>query len=128
MLLFCNSIIAQDADTTKYENLSASDFELNYRKEDKALLIDVREFFEYRKSRLKNAINIPSSGNLEFASDTISKDNALYLYCTSGFRSKRAAAFFGKQGFRKVYSLDCGIKGWKQEGKPIEKRRIRRRD
>ena len=111
LLLFCNSIIAQDADTLKYEILSANEFELIYSKDDKALLIDVREFFEYRKSRLKNAINIPSSGNLEFVSDTINKDKALYLYCTSGYRSKKAAAFFGKQGFRKVYSLDCGIKG-----------------
>ncbi len=128
LLLSCSSIIAQDADTLKYEILSANDFEINYKKEDKAILIDVREFFEYRKSRLKNALNIPSSGNLESASDTISRDSALYLYCTSGFRSKRAAAFFGKQGFSKVYSLEGGIKGWKKEGKPIEKKRIRRRE
>lgn len=128
LLLFCISVSAQDADTVKYKILSASDFEKQYRKEDKAVLIDVREFFEYRKSRINDAVNIPSSGNLEHAFDTINKDAALYVYCTSGFRSKRVAAFLARQGFEKVYSLDGGISDWKKEGMPVVKKRIRKRD
>lgn len=126
LLLLGTETGAQKTDSLMFISLSASDFGLKYKDNDKALLIDVREFFEFRKSRLKNAINIPSTSNLEFASDTINRENSLFVYCTSGYRSKRVATFFGKQGFSKVYSLEGGIAGWKKAGNPIEKKRIRR--
>lgn len=88
-------------------------------------LIDVREYFEYKKSRIKGAVNIPSSGNFDFAADTIEKTSHLFLYCTSGFRSKRVAQRFAAIGFLHVYSLDGGITAWKKEGFPVERKKIR---
>ena len=89
-------------------------------------MIDVREFFEYKKSRLKDAINIPSMGNLDIPVDTIGKNNDLFFYCTSGFRSKRVAKFFFDEGFTQVYSLEGGIIAWRKAGLPVVKKRIRR--
>jgi rhodanese-related sulfurtransferase len=127
-LLLCNILPGQVPDSLKYISLRPAEFQQAYNKEDSALLIDVREFFEFKKSRIKHAINIPSSGNLEFAADTLNKQSPLFLYCTSGFRSKRVAKFFYEKGFLKLYSLDGGINAWKKEKMPVDKKRLRSKD
>ena len=118
-------LLSQNADSIKYTNLEPYDFHLNYLRDDKAMRIDVREYFEYKKSRIKDAINIPSSGNMDFASDTINKERSLFMYCTTGYRSKRVAEKFSVKGFTNVYSLDGGIKAWKEDGFPVEKKRLK---
>ena len=118
---------AQFPDTLKYKSLDPYYFHLNYLKEEKAIIVDVREHFEYRGKRLEGAVNIPSSGNLEFAADTIGKDYALFFYCTTGYRSKRVAAYFVEKGFQKVYSLEGGIVAWRKEGMEVTKKRERKK-
>jgi rhodanese-related sulfurtransferase len=126
LLVISDTMSGQDNDSAKFKSLPPYDFHMAYLREDKALLIDVREFFEYRKSRITDAINIPSSGNLDFAADTLNKQCALFLYCTSGFRSKRVAGFFYGKGFSKLYSLDGGIVAWRKESMPVVKKRIKK--
>lgn len=127
-LILCTLLKGQVPDSLKYTLLRPNEFQQAYNNEEKSLLVDVREFFEYKKSRLNNSVNIPSSGNLEFASDTLNKENPLFLYCTSGFRSRRVAKYFYDKGFLKVYSLDGGINAWKKDGLPVEKKRLRAHD
>lgn len=127
-LLLCSILPAQVPDSLKYISIHPFEFQQTYNLDDKALLIDVREFFEYKKSRLKNAVNIPSSGNLDFTADTLNKESSLFLYCTSGFRSKRVAKFFFDKGFTKLYSLDGGINAWKKEKMPVDKKHLRHKD
>jgi rhodanese-related sulfurtransferase len=123
ILVLCKSISGQATDTTKFISLLPGDFQLAYQQAGKALIIDVREFFEFRKTRLPGAVNMPSSGNLEFSADTINKDTSLFLYCTSGFRSKRVAGFFYDKGFCRVNSLQGGIVAWKKKGLPLDRKR-----
>ena len=123
LTVLCLETSAQSADSVKYISVEPYDFHLAWLKTDKALLIDVREFFEYKRSRIKDAVNIPSSGNLEFAGDTLEKDLSLFLYCTTDFRSKRVSEKFSRMGFAKVYDLEGGIKAWKRDGFPVEGRR-----
>jgi rhodanese-related sulfurtransferase len=127
LLSLTSLLAAQVPDTVKYRSLEPYDFHLGFLKEDNAILIDVREFFEYRRSRLKDAVNIPSSGNLQFASDTISKEFSLFFYCSTGFRSKRVAKTFYDYGFRKLYNLEGGIVAWRKAGMPEERKRMRRK-
>lgn len=127
ILIFCRSITGQVPDSVKFKSLLPNDFHLAYLEEEKAILIDVREFFEFRTSRLKDAVNIPSLGNLDFTADTIDKESALFLYCTSGYRSKRVALFFHDNGFGKLYSLDGGIVAWKKDGFPVVRKKVRRK-
>ena len=124
--IFISRVPAQTPDSVNFINLSPADFHTKLQNDHEAMLIDVREQFEYRKSRIKGAVNIPSSGNMDFASDTIDKTRNLYLYCTSGFRSKRVCAKFAEKGFAEVNNLDGGIKRWKEEGNPVERKKIRR--
>jgi thioredoxin 1 len=119
-LLFATTS-AQIPDSLKYKSLGPYDFHLAWLKTDPAMLIDVREAFECRGKRIKGSVNIPSTGNLDFAADTIDKDCALFLYCTTDYRSKRIAVFFYDKGFRNVYSLDGGIVAWKRDGFPVVK-------
>jgi thioredoxin 1 len=127
IIVVCGPITGQVPDSVKFRSVPPYYFHLNYLKEDPAILIDVREFFEYRHSRIKDAVNIPSSGNLEFSADTIDKNCALFLYCTTDFRSIRVARYFYDQGFRKIYSLEGGIVAWRKDNFPVERKRIRRR-
>lgn len=120
------SLAGQNQDSIKYHSLKPSDFHLQYLLTDSSILIDVREPFEFKGSRIKNAINIPASGNIDKAADSINKQFSLFLYCTSGFRSSRAAGKFYEKGFRKLYNLKGGITAWRKDGMPVQKGRIRK--
>jgi rhodanese-related sulfurtransferase len=126
ILTLSNQLTGQVQDSMKFKSLLPKEFDLAYQKEEKAIIVDVREFFEYRKSRLKGAVNIPSSGNLEFASDTLNKEQAVFLYCTTGFRSKRVAKFLCTKGFDRVYSLEGGIVAWRKAKLVVDRSRVRK--
>jgi len=125
--LFHISVFAQETDSVKYQSLEPYDFHLQYLMEDSALLIDVREFFEYRKSRIHGALLLPSSVGYDITADTLLNGLPLFCYCHSGGRSKKALLFFYDKGFRKLYNLDGGITAWKKDGFPVERSRIRKK-
>jgi rhodanese-related sulfurtransferase len=126
LLFLCYRLTAQLPDSLKYQSLSPQEFQQKLTEVQNPILLDVREFFEFRKSRIKGAINIPTSGGFETAADTISADSPLFLYCYSGGRSKKAALYFYDNGFRKLYNLKGGITLWKKEGLTVVKKRLRR--
>jgi rhodanese-related sulfurtransferase len=123
LLIFFATAYSQKGDTVKYQSLEPYDFHLEYLKADTAMLVDVREPFEFRGRRIKDAVNMPSSGDLDFAADTIDKNYAMFFYCTTDYRSKRIAEIFVEKGFTKVYSLDGGIVAWKKNGFPVIRRK-----
>jgi rhodanese-related sulfurtransferase len=126
LLLSCNIIAGQVPDSLKYISIGPVGFQKAYQSDSNAVLIDVREFFEYKKSRIDHAVNIPSSGNLDVPADTLNKESSLFFYCTTGFRSKRVAKHFYDKGFFKLYSLDGGINAWKKEGQAVNKKKIKK--
>lgn len=117
----------QVPDSSKYQSLDPYYFHLEYLKKDSSLLIDVRQPFEFKGRRIKNAINIPSSGNIERAADTLNKDFAYFLYCLTDHRSRRVAETLYDKGFRKLYNLEGGIVAWRKDGMPVEKGKIRKK-
>ena len=123
--LTCSLAAGQAKDSVNYKNLEPYDFHMAWLKADKGMLIDVREPMEYRKNRIKDAINLPSSGNLEKAADTINRELVLFVYCTTGYRSKRSAQMLINKGFLRVVNLDGGITAWKKEKFPVDKKRLR---
>jgi len=127
LLLSIGQLEGQPTDTVKYQSFEPYDFHLQYLREESAMLIDVRQFFEFKGRRIKDAVNISSSGNLEISTDTIDKNYSLFFYCSNGFRSKRVAEFFYDKGFRKLYNLEGGIVAWRKDGFPVQKGKIRRK-
>jgi rhodanese-related sulfurtransferase len=124
-LLTSSHLTAQIPDSTKYLSLNPKEFQLQYINNDSAILIDVREPFEFKGNRIKGAVNIPSSGNLERASDTLDKNYTLFLYCSGGYRSAKVAVTLYDKGFRKLVSLKGGIVAWRKQGMPVAKGRVR---
>lgn len=126
--LWCSiALYSQTPNPPNYQSLEPYDFHLQYLKHDSALLIDVRELFEFRGNRIKDAINIPSSWNLDFTADTLDKNFALFIYCTTDYRSRHVAEYFHDKGFLKVYNLDGGIVAWRKDGFPVIKNHIKKK-
>jgi len=120
-------LAGQIPDSVKYQSLKPNDFRQRYIKTDSSILIDVREPFEFKGNRIKGAINIPASGNLEKAADSLNKEFSLFIYCTSGFRSSNAAQKLYDKGFRKLYNLEGGMVAWRKDELPVVKGRVKRR-
>lgn len=125
--LCCFPVSSQPPDSSKFQSLEPYDFHLQYLRHDSALLIDVRESFEFRGRRIHDALNFPSSANLDLLADTINKNYALFLYCTTDYRSIRVAEKLYDKGFRKLYSLEGGIVAWRKDGFPVDKNRVKRK-
>jgi len=47
------------------------------------------------------------------------RDQPVYLYCNTGYRSKRAAEILSENGYKKVYNLEHGIMQWNLENLPV---------
>jgi rhodanese-related sulfurtransferase len=78
-------------------------------------LIDVREPDEQAKGIVPGAIKL-ARGILEVNIDRITtdKDRKLVLYCGGGSRSALAALNLKKMGFRNVFSMAGGYRGWRE--------------
>jgi rhodanese-related sulfurtransferase len=87
-----------------------------------ALVIDVREPFEFAEGHIPQAKNIPL-GELSRRLDEVPKDKRLVLVCRSGNRSSKAARLLLDQGYPPdaIGNLEGGMLRWQAEGKPIER-------
>lgn len=90
------------------KTLSEEEFRAGYRK---AQLIDIRETDEFNGGHILGARNIPLS-QLRLRHKELRKDQPIYMYCQSGFRTGRAAQYLKKQGFTEFYQLQGGFKVW----------------
>ncbi len=80
----------------------------------KVQLVDVRTAAEFRKGHLAMAQNIDFYDKKGFAEafNDFDKSKPLYIYCRSGFRSKKAASRLLHIGFSKIYDLKGGLNNW----------------
>jgi len=127
LAIICTSLNGQSDTSSKYISLDPYYFHLEYLKREPSLILDVREPFEFRGKRLREAINIPSSREMKALTDTLGRDNSIFLYCTTGFRSKRAAENLYEKGFRNLFNLEGGLAAWKKEDMPVVKGKVKKR-
>ena len=78
--------------------------------ENNNIIIDVREKYEFKYGRIKEAINIPLS-ELRDRIDEIPKDRPVYLHCKTGQRSYNAALVLQNMGYDKVYNITGSFLG-----------------
>lgn len=85
-----------------------------------ALVIDVREPYEYAESHAPGATLIPL-GQLESRLSEIRthQNRPVVLFCRSGQRSARAQEILIRAGFTKTLNMQGGLIAWRQAGLPV---------
>ena len=99
----------------------------NLIKNNSVIILDARNYYEYKLGRFKNAINPNIKTFREFPKfveefkKNFKGDNEknkhgnkkikqkIVMYCTGGIRCEKASAYMKEQGFENVYQLDGGI-------------------
>ncbi len=83
--------------------------------------VDVREDDEWAKGRAQGAIHL-GKGVIERDIEATLPDRQaqIILYCGGGFRSALAAEALQKMGYQNVWSMDGGIRAWREQGLPEE--------
>ena len=79
-----------------------------------ALILDIRNDYEYEMGRFQGAVRPPVESFREFpewitANFADAKDKPILTYCTGGIRCEKLTAYLAEQGFQDVYQLDGGI-------------------
>ncbi len=86
---------------------------------DEFHFIDVREDTEWSEGHAQGATHL-GKGVIErdIETEIPDKNVKIVLYCGGGFRSALAAEALQKMGYKDVWSMDGGYRGWKQKGLP----------
>ena len=84
------------------------------------VLLDVRTRSEFKNGHISN------SGQLNYYTFDfkkklllLPKDEPIYLYCNTGYRSERAAKYLVENGYKNVYNLEHGIMDWELQNLPV---------
>lgn len=85
------------------------------------LIIDVREFDEYRVSHLDGAVHLETAAAISelLAERGLAKDTEIVVYCSVGYRSAAVATQLQERGFSKVLNLEHSIFDWANKGYPM---------
>lgn len=82
-------------------------------KNEGVVLLDVRNAYEIKIGKFKQAVHLDINKFTEFKSKINSlnslKDKMIVTYCTGGVRCEKASAFLIENGFGNVLQLDGGI-------------------
>ena len=87
---------------------------------DDAVLIDVREPWEWHAGHARGARHIPLA-DLPASLDSLPRSAPVYLICATGRRSHNAAAFLRQSGFARPINVRGGTEAWRRAGLPIER-------
>src|SRR5436190_14374328 len=92
-------------------------------RDDKFLLVDVREESEFSKDHLPGAVHM-GKGVIERDIELRVPDlnTPMVLYCGGGFRSALAADNLQRMGYTNVISMDGGIREWRENNYPLTNR------
>ena len=85
-----------------------------------ALLVDVREDFEWRAGHARGAVHLPMMV-VPARLDELPRDAPIYLICATGNRSGRVAEYLGQNGFARPINVRGGTVAWRQAGLPIDR-------
>lgn len=107
---------------SRIKELTIADVVAKFKRGDQFIFVDVREDNEWEKGRAKGAIHIGKGVIERDIEERIpDKSKEIVLYCGGGFRSALAADNLQKMGYKNVYSMDGGYRGWTEAGLEIEK-------
>ncbi len=96
-------------------------WDLDEKKDNLPMLLDIREPYEFEAMHIKGSINVPR-GILETAceydfEETVpelveAREKEIVVICRSGNRSVFAAEVMKMMGYKNAVSLKTGLRGW----------------
>lgn len=84
-----------------------------------AVLVDVREAWEWESQRVPGAVLIPLS-EIPQRLDEIPSDRDVYVHCRVGGRSSKAVEFLHEHGRPRAINVVGGIEAWQEAGLPVD--------
>lgn len=111
-----------DETRRRIREVSVQDVKTRLERNEQFYLVDVREESEWAAGHLPRAIHL-GKGIIERDIETRIPDPQadIVLYCGGGFRSALAAENLQKMGYRRVVSMDGGVRGWREAGLAIQR-------
>src|SRR5437870_654864 len=111
-----------DEAKSRVKELSVEDVKAKLDRGEKFHLVDVREDSEWAVDHVKGAIHL-GKGVIERDAEQRLPDKSaeIILYCGGGFRSALAADNLQKMDYTNVYSMDGGIRDWREKKYPLAK-------
>ncbi len=119
ILLFEMAFVSACGQNTSFHNLSSTEFN-SLINTASGTLLDVRTPSEFANGHLTGAGQL-NYYNLDFSQKLLllPKDQSVYIYCNTGYRSKRAAEILSENGYARVYNLERGIMEWNLQNLPV---------
>jgi rhodanese-related sulfurtransferase len=102
------------------KELTVDDVKAKLDRGERFVLVDVREESEYAKDHLPGSTHL-GKGIIERDIEASVPDVGaeIVLYCGGGFRSALAAENLQKMGYTNVWSMDGGIRDWREKRYPL---------
>ena len=84
------------------------------------VLLDVRTQNEFKNGHIANSGQLNYNA-LDFRKRLLllPKDEPIYLYCNTGWRSEKAAQILAESGYENIYNLEHGIMDWELQNLPV---------
>lgn len=107
------------AQTAKVNQVNPAEFQQLIKKPG-GVLLDVRTQNEFKNGHLANAGQL-NYYSLDFRKRLmlLPKNEPIYLYCNTGWRSEKAAQILAENGYKNVYNMEHGIMDWELQNLPV---------
>jgi rhodanese-related sulfurtransferase len=102
-------------------NVEVTPAEARRKQQEGAVIIDVREPFEWSEGHIPGALHFPLGGLSSHLRDLDASQETI-MVCRSGSRSMRATQILQQAGFSQVKNMTGGMIRWTQERLPISKK------
>jgi len=86
------------------------------------VILDVRTESEFKAGHIPGAVNIDfNAPDFDAKVARLDKNKTYLVHCAAGGRSAKASKKLEGAGFKEIYDLAPGFKGWEKAGKAVEK-------
>jgi adenylyltransferase/sulfurtransferase len=103
------------------DEIAPHDLKARIDRNDRPVLVDVREDWETKLCRLENAVHIPIE-ELELRAEELNPADDIVVYCHHGVRSAAGADYLRRLGFTRVRNLSGGLDAWARSVEPTMRR------
>jgi rhodanese-related sulfurtransferase len=93
------------------KTITAEELKSKLDANEKPVLLDVREAWEYETCHIEGSINI-SMSNVQQMLDELKPDDETVVICHHGMRSFQVASYLEGSGYSNIANLEGGVDAW----------------